>query len=175
MDSVLIIDALRALFLAALPIGAVAFVLYYWSYKRGYIDPTLDSDAQGEALDKLGEQWEENGERGNPVFQKWMTFGGGFYGMMSFITYIVIEGREIVSFFAEHSTIDALLEQLTFGNLIGLFYQSFLNLIPAFLWWAQWPDFIDMSNGWIWLIVAYLGHEAGVYSASWYFQRRHEV
>ena len=87
---------------------------------------------------------------------------------MAFITYIYIEVLEVIEFFANYTSFSNLMDQITLGAVIGLIFESLLNIIPAFIWFTYWPDVFTISNGWYWLIASYAGFELGSYLARRY-------
>lgn len=159
-------EILKAIFIAGLPVGLVGFGLVLWSIKKNYIGAedniSLLKEKKTQSDDK------ESDFKLNPIHQKWLFFGGGYYGTMAFITYIHIEVLEIIEFFSNYTSFSNLVDQITFGALINLVIESFLNIIPAFVWFSYWPDVFNIGNGWYWLIASYLGFEIGSYLAKHY-------
>ncbi len=162
-------EVIKAIFLAGVPVGLFGFGLVLWSIKNQYIG-TQDK------LDVLKEKKKLSDDKAsdfklNPVHQKWLFFGGGYYGTMAFITYIYIEFLEIIEFFTSYTSFDNMLDKISFGALIQLLIESFLNIIPAFVWFTYWPKVFDMSNGWYWLVASYAGFEIGSYLAKYFAPR----
>lgn len=97
---------------------------------------------------------------GETATNKWLFFGGGFYGLMAFGTYLYIEVGEIATFLL--SLIDftwvQFWSQLSIDLVIKFIINSVMNLVDAFVWFRYWPQVISMQNGWVWLIVAHVGY-----------------
>jgi hypothetical protein len=100
-----------------------------------------------------------------------VSFGGGFYGLMALITFTVIEVREIVAFVASLDSFQALIDLLSINTLVDVLVNSIMNMVDAFIWFLYWPEQISMSNGWIWLFMAYAGYNLGRWGAEWVLDR----
>jgi len=162
-------EIIYPLVMAAVPMFILSFLLVFWAIKHNYI-----STEKGETdLKQFKKTVKQNKDKHkvNPIHKKWLFFGGGFYGLMAFITYVHIEFFEIVDFFAQYTTFANFIDQITVSAVIQLIIESFLNLIPAFIWFLYWPKHIAMLNGFYWLIAAYLGYQAGTKCAQWWVQR----
>ena len=160
------IEILKAIVIAGLPVGLFGFGLVLWSIKKNYLSSEDDLSVLKEKKKQSDDK--ESNFKLNPIHQKWLFFGGGYYGTMAFITYIHIEVIEVAEFLANYTSFANLVDQITFGAVISLVIESFLNIIPAFVWFSYWPDVFDIANGWYWLIASYLGFELGSYLAKRY-------
>jgi len=93
----------------------------------------------------------------DPLHSKWMQFGGGFYGVVAFFTYLLIELAEVRDFFANFP-------DLFRGGLISMvihfFIESLQNFIAAIAWPAYWIRRIP-SDPWMWILGAYGGYWLG--------------
>jgi len=162
-------EILRVVFMAALPIGAIAFIMMFYTLKKGYIGLNGNVDDL-KKRQKQAEKDKVDFEVG-PIHRKWLFFGGGYYGLMALATYAHVEFIEIYEFFRAFSTIAAFIDQVTLGAVIRLVIDSFLNLFPAFTWFLYWPKIIVMNNGWYWLGASYAGYHLGIYLANWFVMR----
>jgi len=164
-----LLEIIKAIIIAGLPIGAVSFALVYWAIKKEYIN--LEDDIKQLKNNKKQAKKDDIEFKVNPIHKKWLYFGGGYYGLMAFVAYIHIEWLEVKTFIISYSTFSNLIDQITVGALVSLIIDSFLNLIPAFLWFMHWPDVIDIQNGWYWLLASYMGYQLGEYLAKWILER----
>ena len=158
-------EIIRSIFIAGLPTAQVGYALIYWSIKKDYI-------SADDSIAKLKQKKKESDDSDsdfklNPIHQKWLFFGGGYYGTMAFATYLHVEAIEIFDFFAAYTSWDNLMELLSFASLIGLVIESFLNIVPAFLWFQYWPGLIEIKIGWYWLAASYAGYQIGAYAAKY--------
>lgn len=147
----MVIDMLLALVVAFVPMAAISFAMFY----------LVDRHVQPEE--------EENGDEPATirhrslglVHSKWVSFGGGFYGLAALITFIAIEAGEIISFLASATGFQYFIDAISFSMLVAVFMESIRNMITALVWFTYWPDQINIGNGWIWLIMAYAGYRTG--------------
>ena len=96
---------------------------------------------------------------------KWMEFGGGFYGVVAVLTYLVVEGREVYDFLTSEETIMATLAALGIGDLVQFFINSLMNFITAITWPVYWMGKTSYFSTWIWFLVVYAGYVAGQFLA----------
>ncbi len=163
------LEIIKAIFLAGLPTAVVAFVMVFYAIKRGYID--IDESVESLKKRKKQAKKDDTEFEVNPVHQKWLYFGGGYYGLMALATYAHVELIEIVDFFGNYTSFSHFIDQLTFNALIHLIVESFMNIIPAFTWFLYWPKIIVMDTGWYWLLASYGGYQTGGSAARWYTNR----
>lgn len=168
-------DIIKPLFFAFLPIAVATYAIAYYSFRNGEV--TIDED-DGEIDLDLDVDWGDKKEKdktkkkkkpkpNNLLHKKWVDFGGGFYGLMAFITFSYIEVLEVFNFVQALESWRQILDYLNFNTLVDVFIQSIKNMIAAFVWFTYWPKQIIMSNGWIWLGLAYGGYHVGRTVASW--------
>ena len=162
------LEAIRAVFLGAIPVALFTFLILQWSIASGRM-----SKFSGE--EKLHHQHRSQAKKsrksrpkkrsyavGDLFHSKIISFGGGFYGTMAVLTYILVEALEILQFLQE------LLDPITWANKLGLdalidfFVSSLMNLVAAFVWFETLQDYISINNGFIWLGAAYVGYLAGL-------------
>jgi hypothetical protein len=97
----------------------------------------------------------------NPVLNKWLSFGGGFYGLVGLLTYAVVELGEIADFFRGFESISGFIRNISFDMVIRLFIEGLMNFIVAIAWPLYWLDMIVGQYIWIWFLVAYGGYWLG--------------
>jgi len=73
-------EIIEALLKAALPLGALSYLLFRWSLKAGRLEGADDRRAFKENMKTLKKN--RKAKSRNPLHNKWMKFGGGFYGLM---------------------------------------------------------------------------------------------
>ncbi len=99
---------------------------------------------------------------GDFLHNKIMSFGGGFYGTMSLITYAVIESVEIWQFLGKIFGPDKWFANIGLSMLIDFIVNSVINFVRAIVWFATLPDYLPVEDGWIWLVAAYAGYFVGL-------------
>ena len=142
--------------------------------KAGSSESTLHADVAGSDLEIAGEleTFTDDPRPGKPkhdfLHDKWMKFGGGFYGVVAFYTYVLIEIDEVWDFIGS-------LANLFNENLVRLviqfFIESIMNFIAAVAWPVYWLNRVH-SEQWLWVIAAYAGYWLGARAAFRYNQSR---
>ena len=181
-------ELIRALFLAGVPVALTSYGLVWWSLRRGFLSPAgsvRDLEKGMKQMSKLRrqekkkrKQEKKNGRsatdagpaesslgRIDPVHGKWVAFGGGFYGVVAVLTYVVVEFGELRDFFLGFESFSALLAQFGFNMLINLILDAVMNFVTAIAWPVYWMSELSMSNLWIWVGAAYAGYWFGVKGA----------
>jgi len=183
----MLLEILRAIAVAGLPVGLATYALVWWSLRQGYIDPAISVREVEQRFKKIskersaarkdrkrrksesGPQGSPNpqalatfGESGmNPVHAKWLKFGGGFYGVVGLLTYAVVELKELRDFFLGFESLSALFAQFGFNMLIGLIIEAVKNFVVAIAWPVYWLSDIRSNYIWAWFVVAYAAYWAG--------------
>lgn len=163
------LEIIRAIFFAGLPTLMITAIMVFFAFKRGYINSD-ESVAQLKVKRKQAKK-DKTEFKVNFVHNKWLYFGGGYYGLMALTTYAHVEFMEVYEFFRNFSSITNFIDQITFGAIIKLIIDSFLNLIPAFTWFLYWPKIFVMHQGWYWLGASYVGYHIGSYFINWFITR----
>ena len=97
-------------------------------------------------------------DNANFVFNRWMKFGGGFYGLAGLWTFVVVETLDIFRFLFHPEGLARLFEQSIIKTLVDFIVNQFENLLSAFLWFNYWSDRSTLS----WVLIAYLGYWIGI-------------
>jgi len=166
--------------LAAVPVALFTFLVLQWSIASGRMRKfSAEEDLQRQHKKHARSVKKARRERAadpdnedSPLFHqraagdffhnKVMSFGGGYYGTMAVLTYILIELVEIWQFLVGMLSPSTWIDKLGLDLLIEFFINSLTNLIAAFVWFVTLPEYITINNGFVWLAASYLGYLAGV-------------
>jgi hypothetical protein len=174
-----LIEVLWALLLVGVPIALFTLAMVWWALQRGYFGELLDSRALGHEMKALSRNNKKNRGKGtapkDPLQKKWAKFGGGFYGIVAFFTYIVVEVTEIATMIIGFGGFADFLRQLNFNVIIKIFIEGATNFITAMIWPVYWMGRIDTHQTWIWFLMAYAGYWSGLRAAQILIQRRSGV
>jgi hypothetical protein len=182
-------ELIRALFQAGLPVGITSFLLVWWALKSDYLQmpasvgevekgfKKLSKKKDGKKRRKKGGRAEpetpgtaaDDKPRLNPVHNKWLAFGGGFYGVVALLTYAIVELAEIRDFIARYDGLAGLISKFSFGMIIELIIDALMNFVVAIAWPVYWLSDIAGEYIWVWFGVAYGGYWAGVKAALHHF------
>jgi len=116
---------------------------------------------EGAKLDPETELFASRSKTINPIHQKWLSFGGGFYGVVALLTYIVIELDEIRDFFVQFHGLLDFLDEISFQLLIGFVINSIMNFLWAITWPVYWLQTVPSNYIPVWLLAAYAGYWLG--------------
>ena len=156
----MIFEILKALLVAGVPVGVTAALLTWWALRNGYLrDVEGVRDVERE-IKRLGKDKAQR-KQSDYVQRKWLALGGGFYGVVAFLTWLVIEGRDLWNFFASFDGLAALLNALSFDTLVGLFVEAIKNSFFAIAWPVYWMQDFRGQHLWAWFLAAYAGYWAG--------------
>jgi len=177
-------EIIRALFQAGIPVAVTTYLLIWWALKNQYLQGAsnlkdVERHFKGISKAKSRKKKEEKRRRKkggsaveiepvpqethqmNPVHNKWLSFGGGFYGVIGLLTYAVVELGEIRDFITQFDGLSSLISDIGVGLLIDLFIDSVMNFVVAITWPAYWLSEIRSNYIWIWFMAAYAGYWAG--------------
>ena len=171
-----LIELFWAVFMVGLPIAAFTFAIVWWSLEQGHFSESLDTKALEREIKAMsGKSRKDKKDRKNgienkgeedsklhPVQQKWAKFGGGFYGIVGFFTYIVIEFFEIISMIRNFGGIIEFLKQFGIDVIVEILVSALTNFISAIVWPLYWLRRIDTDQTWVWFVIAYAGYWAGL-------------
>jgi hypothetical protein len=149
-----------AAFKAGLPVALASYALTWWALRNDYLDSVVDIDELEKQIKQQSKD-KKNRKQADPVHNKWLKFGGGFYGVVAMLTYIVVELGEIRDFFLQFEGIGAFFSGISISLLIDLIIDSFMNFVVAIAWPWYWMGDIAGPHIWVWFLVAYGGYWAG--------------
>jgi len=176
----LISEIWRSLWSMALPVGAFSFALVWWSINRGYLQGDGGVSGVGKEIKALSDERKKarklrgkikkgkapeqpvEERRFDPVQEKWLKFGGGFYGVVAFYTYALVEWREIADFIANFGGLLEMLRRIGIGAVIELLVNSIINFVAAIAWPVYWIRQASGAYIWVWFVAAYAGYWLGI-------------
>jgi hypothetical protein len=170
-----LIEVIWASLMVGLPIAAFTLAIVWWALKRGFFHEISDARALGREMKGMSKNLKKSRKEGagttHPLQRKWATFGGGFYGIVAFFTYIVVEAIEISTMIRNFGGLLDFFRQLDFNVLIQIFVEAISNFVTAMIWPVYWMERIDTDRTWIWFVVAYGGYWLGLKLAQVMVQR----
>ncbi len=175
-----VVEVIWALLLVGIPVGIFTLALVWWALKRGYLKESTDTSALRLELKTMSKSNKKKkkqaaaveNELQHPLQKKWAKFGGGFYGIVAFFTYIVIEVREVITTIMHLGGFIDFIMQLNFNVIVQMFVQAMLNFVSAMVWPVYWMQRIETGRVWVWFLMAYAGYWAGLKLAQLLMQRR---
>lgn len=178
-----LIEVFWALFMVSVPIGIFTLALVWWALKGGHLKELQDANALDTEIKALSWSDKKKKKKGrelntgkvHPLQKKWAKFGGGFYGIVAFFTYLVVEVLEIISVVSNLGGFFEFLKQLDFDLIIQMFIQAIMNFVTAMIWPVYWMRRIDTDYVWVWFVMAYAGYWVGLRLAQVLIKHRSQV
>jgi hypothetical protein len=158
----LIKDALLAALQAGVPVGLVTFGMIWWALKQGYIDRDEEGETLRSNLKKLRKKPKSEKTQLNLVHKKWLALGGGFYGIVGLMTWVVVEWRDISAIILDLGGFWALISQFGLDLIIRILVEAVMNFVTAVTWPIYWLERIDSHYAWLWFVAAYAGYRVGL-------------
>ena len=163
----MIVDILKAIIELGLPLALLSWLIFMRLFISGELDRQSDRKGIERGVKKIkasfkGEKKRTFAEKSKTdlVFEKWIYFGSGFYGLAALWTLVVIEVSELIGSVFNFPGLDALFGDGLIAFLFNLAMNQLSNLISAFVWFSYWD-----GSMLIWVLVAYAGYLAGIEAA----------
>lgn len=163
-------EILRAALLVGVPVAAFTVALVRWALQRGHLKESTDTGAlrrelkamSGSRKKKKQKAGAETPEKLHPLQKKWAKFGGGYYGVVAFFTYIVIEAKEVIDTITHLGGFIDFIASLDLNLIIQMLVQALLNFVSAMIWPVYWMQRIETHQVWVWFGMAYAGYWCGL-------------
>ena len=174
-----LIEVIWAMLMVGVPIAVFTLAIVWWVLQKGHFQETLDVRALQREIKTISRKKKKNGQKDTDdqhlIQKKWAKFGGGFYGIVAFFTYIVVEVTEIATMIMNFGGFFDFIRQLSFGLIINIFIEAITNFVTAMVWPFYWMKRIDTHDTWIWFVAAYAGYWFGLKLAQVLIRRRSEA
>jgi hypothetical protein len=150
---------LEAVFKLGVPILVLSWLLFSWLYRKGKLEIKADRKATAGSLKEMKKASKQKDVGGqNYIYDKWMWFGSGFYGLAALWTFLVMELVDILNLIFNFPGFASLLADGLINAIIRVLLYQLQNIVNAFLWFNYW----SVGSPVIWLVVAYFGHLGGI-------------
>ncbi|MFT6046305.1 MAG: hypothetical protein ACI9WC_002010 [Arenicella sp.] len=150
---------LEAVFKLGVPILVLSWLLFSWLYREGRLEIKADRKATAGSLremKKASKQKDVGGQ--NYIYDKWMWFGSGFYGLAALWTFLVMEMVDILNLILNFPGFTSLLADGFIKVIVRGLLNQLENIVSAFVWFNYWSE----GSPVIWLVVAYFGYLGGI-------------
>lgn len=155
----MISDLFIAVLKAGLPVGIAAYLLVWWALRNGHLD---DAGTLGEVEKAIKSQSKDKQRKkqADLVHRKWLTMGGGFYGVVAVLTLLWIEAWEIIDFITGFDGFGTMAELFSVATVVNLLIETLVNTLTALVWPLYWLSSVE-GAAWFWILVAYAGYWSG--------------
>lgn len=161
-------EAAQALFIVGVPIGLFTLAMVWWGLHRGHTQTADDLKTLGLEIESAikssdPEQKKPTARKTSSdyIHKKWMSFGGGFYGIVALFTWLVIEFNEIAEMVQRFGGVVKFFQSINIGIIVNVFIEGFMNFITAIIWPIYWTKQISTEQTWLWFIAAFVGYSLG--------------
>ena len=155
----LLTEILTAAIKIGLPVGVASWYIFSKLYLSGRLDKKANRKSLQKDLKNLKQEKKKEGSTKEIyIFNKWMLFGGGFYGLAALWTFFINELKDIVNLIFNFGDFIALMSEGVGQVIVAFIKNQIANILTAFVWFNYW------SNNFIivWLLVAYVGYLIGI-------------
>ena len=154
-------DYLEAIFKLGLPMLILSWWVYSSLYRNSHLDKAQSLKESEKLVSKLRKKEKskqaEDTQKNDYWTNKWIKFGGGFYGLATLWTLIVIEAQELWQFLSSLDGFIANYSGSFFGFLLGALTNQLQNIGKAFAWVVYWTGSFSL----IWFVTAYIAYQVG--------------
>lgn len=160
-------DLLQSIVKLGLPMVLLSWFLFTQLYDKGDVDRGADRKAIKSTVKSLRAVFKArskaksvppNKSHAEIVYDKWMWFGSGFYGLAALWTFVIIEVTDVFNFIVNNPGWAVLLEDGVVSLLVNVLINQLQNLLAAFVWFSFW----DADSILLWVLIAYAGYWVGV-------------
>ncbi len=155
------------LILAFCSTAVISFLLFYLLLKhKNNVSLEVVEKKDKAGLKKLKKELKKDQfSWQNMVMSKWVAFGGGFYGVMAVLTYVVVEFNEVLDLLTSEASFMATIAELGAGDLVNFFINSLMNFVTAISWPIYWMARVDGDSILMWFMAVYAGYVVGQFLA----------
>ena len=154
-----LLDILQAILFVGIPVGVFSFLMIYFSYQKGYLSTDIElKDAFKKNNSARSSLSRKHKKELLFLHSKWVTFGGGFYGLIALLTFIMIELTQVVNFLFSITGWQDIVALFSIDTLIAMIVDSITNMIQAVIWFSYWSDKINTENFIVWIFITYISY-----------------
>jgi hypothetical protein len=116
----------------SLLVGVFSYALHAFSYSGGH----SNSDGTVKRKPKISEDTglKQDRKTGHFVIDKWLTFGGGYYGTVALLKLTLSEVIQTYEFLSNWEEVLAYFANFDFGTIVSFFINQLKTFIAAIIW-----------------------------------------
>lgn len=137
-------------------VTALGFALHYYAFKRGLGDE--HDVVSTKYLKKTYKDQQQDYKTGNGFLDKWLAFGGGYYGIIAFIQLIFIELNQVQEFIADWQGFSAFIQSLGMGTLINILIEQIMNFVAAICWPVDYLSRFSIAEIGVFVAITYFAY-----------------
>ena len=154
-------------FTLGLPLTVFSWYLHDHLFRSGELERSLDRREINQQVKNIRAQHKKDKtQHEHFLANRWMRFGGGFYGLTALYTFGIIELTDMIQFLWTFPGFAELFKDGFLALLLSALGNQIQNFVSAMIWFSYWGDGDVVITC---VIIAYLGYYTGMFSA------RHEL
>ena len=138
-------------------IFGISFCLHYLAYHRDIADEFDVVKTKSLKKDKTGKK--RDYKTGNTLLDKWLDFGGGYYGIVALLHLVFIELAQIKEFISGWQGLSAFIDDLGIGTIVNFFVEQFMNFVAAICWPVDYLSRFSIFEIAVFIAITYVVHE----------------
>ncbi len=135
----------------------IGYGLHYVAYLKGL--GNKHDVVKPENLKKRVKQKNGKLKTGNSFLDKWLEFGGGYYGSIALIHLIFIELAQIKEFIADWPGGTEFINGLGINTLVTFFIEQIMNFVAAISWPVDYLGRYSIAQIAIFIGITYLAYQ----------------
>lgn len=116
----------------SISVGIMSYILYALSHKGGYSNK--DGAVNRKAKLNKDTGLKQDRKTGQFAIDKWLVFGGGYYGTVAFVKLVLSEVGQAYNFLNDWEGILTYLADLGIGTIVSFFINQLQTFIQAIIW-----------------------------------------
>lgn len=156
-----IVEILLTFLGLGIPVLALTWYMFGRLYQAGELERGHTGKALGQSLKELKAKNKAPETRSKDfLHNRWMRFGGGFYGLTALWTFAVIEALDLTGFIWNFPGFAALFADGVISFLVDVFTNQITNFVSAMVWFTYWGG--DGGSIFVTFFIAYGAYLAGL-------------
>ena len=135
----------------------VSFGLHYFAFGKEIQNDNDEIKTSELKKDEHGNKLKY--KTGNVLLDKWLDFGGGYYGTVAMVKLLLNEFNQISSFISDWDQSREMLSNFGIQTLVEIFVQQFINFADAISWPKDYFGHYQVSHVLIFVVATYLTYE----------------
>ena len=170
----ILLNLLESIIKLGLPMAGLSWFLFARMYNSGDVHRDADRKAIKSQLQSVRTKFKADKKvkvkddtnakaklKSDIVFDKWMWFGSGFYGLAALWTFVIIEITDVFNFIFNNPGWAVLLADGVVSLVFDVLANQISNIVSAFVWFSFW----DVGSIWLLVLIAYAGYWLGIEAA----------
>lgn len=138
----------------------IGYVLHRMAYSRGLgDDDDVVKRVKKPVKESNGKVKQIKQKTDSGILEKWLDFGGGYYGTIAFVKLIFIELNQFRGFVSEWTSLGDFIQTLGLDFLIRFFVDQIMNFVAAISWPADYFSHYQVSQIAVFVGVTYVAYK----------------